>query len=97
MHWRESDILYQSPRSIAQFENSATTRSNVSRFTVAKHVNALVPTMMSGMFYDSPPFILRPRPGTTQTTVRAKAALFRRCLTTSTSRRRLKGSLSVCA
>lgn len=76
MHWRESDILYQSPRSIAQFENSATTRSNVSRFTVAKHVNALVPTMMSGMFYDSPPFILRPRPGTTQTTVRAKAALF---------------------
>lgn len=76
LYWRESEILYQSPRTISAFENSTTTRSNVERFTVAKHVNSLVPTMMSGIFYDSPPFVLRPRPGTTQKTTRAKTALF---------------------
>lgn len=74
--WRESDILYQSPRFASAWDNSNVNRANVSRFTVAKHVNALVPTMMSGIFYDSPPFILRPRPGTTQQTCRAKTVLF---------------------
>lgn len=76
MHWRETDILYQSPRVLTSWENATTTRSNVSRFTVAKHVNALVPMMKSGIFYEDPPFVLRPNPGTTQDTVRAKAALF---------------------
>lgn len=72
LHWHESDILYQSPRT----DSIGNTRANVSRFTVAKHVNSLVPTCMSGIFYDDPPFVLRPRPGTKQSTVRAKTALF---------------------
>jgi hypothetical protein len=77
LQWRESDILYQSPRTISTFEGGGgVTRANVSRFTVAKHVNTLVPMIMSGIFYDSPPFVIRPRPGATEATTRAKTALF---------------------
>src|SRR3981189_2615989 len=39
LQWTESDILYQSPRTMSVFEGSGVTRSNVSRFTVAKQTN----------------------------------------------------------
>ena len=75
--WKECDTLYQSPRFLSAWEGSPNmTRSNVVRFTVAKHVNSVVPTLVNGIFYDDPPFILRPRPGTSQETIRAKTALF---------------------
>jgi hypothetical protein len=79
LQWRETDILYQSPKIQQAWENGTTMQANVSKFTVAKHVNALVPTMMSGIFYDTPPFVLRPRPSTTEQTVRGKEACFPRC------------------
>src|SRR4051794_38706191 len=59
--WREADVLYQSPRTTTAWENGGATRANVQRFTVAKHLNTIVPSMMSGIFYDSPPFVIRPR------------------------------------
>jgi hypothetical protein len=74
--WRESDVLYQSPRTNQIFEGSTVSRANISRFTVAKHVNTLVPGMKSGIFYETPPFLIRPRPATSQTTARAKTALY---------------------
>jgi hypothetical protein len=76
LHWREADVLYQSPRTNQSFEGSTTARANISRFTVAKHVNSLVPGMKSGIFYEMPPFLLRPRPATNQETARAKTALY---------------------
>ena len=76
LYWRESDVLYQSPRTNQAFEGSTVARANVSRFTVAKHVNSLVPSMKGGIFYEMPPFIIRPRPATSQTTARAKTALY---------------------
>jgi len=76
LHWREADVLYQSPRTNQSFEGSTVARANISRFTVAKHVNSLVPAMKSGIFYETPPFLLRPRPATSQTTARAKTTLY---------------------
>src|SRR5215467_3771272 len=76
LHWREANVLFQSPRTNASFEGSTVARANVSRFTVAKHVNSLVPAMKSGIFYEMPPFLVRPRPATSQTTARAKTALY---------------------
>lgn len=76
LHWREADVLYQSPRTNQSFEGSTVARANISRFTVAKHVNSLVPAMKSGIFYEMPPFVIRPRPATSQTTARAKTALY---------------------
>jgi hypothetical protein len=76
LHWREADILYQAPRTMASFEGSTVARANVSRFTVATHVNSLVPGMVSGIFYETPPFVIRPRPNASQNTARAKSALY---------------------
>lgn len=76
LHWREADVLYQAPRTSQAFEGSTVARANVSRFTVAKHVNSLVPGMKSGIFYEMPPFVVRPRPATSQTTARAKTSLY---------------------
>src|SRR5277367_2131086 len=75
LNWREADILYQSPRSTATFEGTTVTRANVTRFTVATHVNSIVPELMNGLFYEDKPFVLLPKPGTTQQTVREKTAV----------------------
>lgn len=76
LHWRESDVLFQSPRTNQSFEGSTVARANISRFTVAKHVNSLVPGMKAGIFYEMPPFLIRPRPASNQSTARAKTALY---------------------
>lgn len=72
LHLRESDVLYQAPRSY----NATNGRAQVSRFKVASIVNSLVPTMKAGLFYENPPFVIRPRPGQRQQTAWAKQALY---------------------
>jgi hypothetical protein len=71
LQWTESDILYQSPRSLSVFEGSTTTRANVSRFTTAQQTNALAPAISGAIFSDATPFTVRPRPNTKQDTARA--------------------------
>ncbi len=74
--WRDSDLLYQSPRPMSVYENTYVLEPNVQRFTVAKVVNAIVPQLYKGLFYADPPILMRPRPGTSQDMVRAKTAMF---------------------
>jgi hypothetical protein len=74
--WRDADLLYQAPRPLSVYENTYVLEPNVQRFTVAKVCNAVVPQLYKGLFYDDPPFLLRPRPGTSQTIVDAKSAMF---------------------
>jgi len=72
LNWTETDVLYQSPRSLAVFEGSTVTRANVSRFTVAKQVNSLAPAISGAIFFnDATPFEIRPRPSTHSDTARA--------------------------
>jgi hypothetical protein len=71
LHWRESDWLYQSPRTQATFEGSTVARSNVSRFNVATQVNSLAPAMTGAVFSDTTPFEIRPRPNVHQDSARA--------------------------
>jgi hypothetical protein len=71
LHWRESDTLYQSPRTQAQFEGSTVSRSNVSRFNVATQVNSLAPAITGAIFSDDIPFEIRPRPNVHQDSARA--------------------------
>lgn len=74
--WRDSDLLFQSPRPMSVFENTYILEPNVQRFTVAKVVNSIVPQLYKGLFYQDPPMILRPRPGTSQNVIDAKTAMF---------------------
>jgi hypothetical protein len=71
LNWNETDVLYQSPRTLSTFEGSSVTRANVSRFSVAKQVNSLAPAISGAIFSDPTPFEIRPRPNTQQDTVRA--------------------------
>jgi hypothetical protein len=50
LQWTEADILYNSPRTMSVFEGSTVTRSNVSRFTVAKQTNSLAPAITGAVF-----------------------------------------------
>ena len=76
LNWTETDVLYQSPRSLSVFENSTVTRANVSRFTVAKQVNSLAPAIAGAIFFnDATPFEIRPRPNTHANTARAWSEL----------------------
>lgn len=74
--WRDADLLIQSPRPMTTYENTYVLEPNVQRFTVAKVVNAVVPQLYKGLFYEDPPMVLRPRPGTPQAVVDGKTALF---------------------
>ena len=74
--WRDADLLFQSPRPMTVYENTYVLEPNVVRFTVAKVCNAVVPQLYKGLFYDDPPMLMRPRPGTPQSVVDAKTALF---------------------
>jgi hypothetical protein len=75
--WRDCDVLYQSPRPLEVYENTYILAPNVQRFTIGKILNAVVPNMKKGLFYTDPPFLMRPRPGTSQDIVLAKTGVFR--------------------
>jgi hypothetical protein len=71
LRWREADALYQSPPGILMWEGTTVPRANVNRFVVAETVNSIHPQIMNGLFYENPPFVLRPRPNLSQNTSRA--------------------------
>lgn len=75
LQWKESRVLYQSPRGMSYFEGTDIPRSNVSRFTVAKQVNSLAPSISGAIFSDPTPFEVQPRPRTTSNTARAWKAM----------------------
>src|SRR6266446_6884076 len=75
LRWREADALYQSPPGILMWEGTTQPRANVNRFVVAETVNAIHPQIMNGLFYENPPFVLRPRPNLEQNTTRAISTL----------------------
>lgn len=72
----DADLLFQAPRPMTVYDNTYVLEPNVVRFTVAKICNSVVPQLYKGLFYDDPPMILRPRPGSHQNITDAKTALF---------------------
>lgn len=75
MQWPQATALYQSPMGRAYWEGTQTERANIPFFTVANAVNALVPQVLNGLFYENPPFMAQPRPGTRAQAARATSAL----------------------
>ena len=74
--WTLADTLYQSPAAGSAFDGGNIGQANVPKFIVSNHISSIVPKLMGGIFYEDPPFTLRPLPGTSQEIVRAKTALF---------------------
>jgi hypothetical protein len=73
--WTESDLILQSPRQSSAFDGGVA-QANVPKFTLSNHLSSIVPKIVEGLFYEDPPFLLRPRPGTKTEITRAKTALF---------------------
>lgn len=71
IRWIECDLLYQSPPSLRTWEGTSLPKANISKFTVATHVQAITNKLIGGLFYEDPPFKLRARAGTSANTVRA--------------------------
>src|SRR5277367_3587024 len=74
--WTLADTLYQSPASVSAFDGGNVAQANVPKFLVSNHISSIVPKLIEGIFYETPPFLLRPLPATSQEVVRAKTALF---------------------
>lgn len=71
LRWREADALYQSPPGILMWEGTTMPRANVNRFVVAETVNTIHEQVLNGLFYETPAFVLRPRPNQDENTTRA--------------------------
>lgn len=75
MAWAQAAILYQSPYVARYWEGTQVERANVPFYTVALAVNALVPQIVNGLFYENPPFMVQPRPNTSSQTAKAAGAI----------------------
>ena len=91
--WRDSDLLFQAPRPLSVFENSYVLEPNVQRFTVAKVVNSVVPQLYKGLFFEDPPMVLRPRPGTSQKVTDEKTTVMSVLLDACQFKREIKWGL----
>lgn len=74
--WTMADLLYQSPATQSAFDGGNVGQASVPKFMVSNHLNSIVPKIMGGIFFDDPPFMLRPRPATKPEVVTAKTAIF---------------------
>ena len=74
--WTMADLLYQSPATQSAFDGGNQGQASVPKYMVSNHISAIVPKIMGGIFYEDPPFLLRPRPNVQQDIVDAKTAIF---------------------
>ena len=75
LNWNGASLLYQSPESPRYWQGTNVPAASVPFFTVATAVNSLVPQITTGLFFDTPPFLVQERPGTTGEAARAIQAL----------------------
>jgi hypothetical protein len=73
--WTTAGTLYQAPVVTRFWEGTQVERANIPFFTLATVVNSLAPQIIKGLFYDDPPFLAQPKPGTSAQVARANAAI----------------------
>jgi hypothetical protein len=73
--WTQARWLYESPYSPRYWPGTQIEAASIPFFTLATAVNGIVPQVMSGLFYETPPFITQERPGTSAQAARATSAL----------------------
>ena len=74
--WTMADLLYQSPASQSAFDGGNQGQASVPKYMVSNHISSIVPKIMGGIFYEDPPFLLRPRPATQAEVLQAKTSIF---------------------
>ncbi len=74
--WTLIDTLYQSPQAATAFDGGNVAQANVPKFTLSNNLNSITPKLIEGIFYEDPPFMLRPQAGADPEIVKAKTAVF---------------------
>jgi hypothetical protein len=74
--WTDADTLVQSPQSMSPWGQGIGMKACVPNFLLSNALDVVVPKIVGGLTYEDPPFLLRPRPGTTDEVIRAKTAIF---------------------
>ena len=74
--WTDADTLVQSPASMSPWGAGSGTTCCVPNFLLSNTLDVVVPKIVGGLTYEDPPFLLRPRPGTSDDVIRAKTAVF---------------------
>jgi hypothetical protein len=72
----QADTLLQSPQNLSPWGQGSGPAQIVPNFLLSNALDTIVPKIVFGLTYEDPMFLLRPRPGTTQDTVRQKTAVF---------------------
>jgi hypothetical protein len=73
--WSFARTLYESPYTPRYWPGTQIEAASIPFFTVATAVNGITPQVLSGLFYENPPFMVQERPGTTSQAARAVSAL----------------------
>lgn len=73
--WPQASILYQSPYEAKYWENTYVPRASIPSYVLATTVNSLVSTIMHGLFYDDPPFMIQKHPKTAEREANAIEAI----------------------
>lgn len=73
--WSQSRYLYESNYIPRYWPGTQIEAASIPFFTLATAVNGIVPQVMSGLFYETPPFMVTERPGTSSQAARAVSAL----------------------
>lgn len=73
--WTDADTLVQSPQSLSPWGQGIGTRASVPNFLLSNSLDVVCPKIVGAITYENPPFLLRPRPGVSAETIRAKTAV----------------------
>lgn len=75
LEWDRAQLLFEALAEVRYWEGTSIPRAHVSVPLVLKHIESILPQIMSGLFSSDPPFTFQPRPGTKQDAARAAAAV----------------------
>lgn len=75
IEWDNSAVLFSAPSEPKFWPGTEHPRAHLSVPLVATHISSILPQIMDGLFGNDPPFMLRPRPGTSADAARAHGAI----------------------
>jgi len=95
--WYQADQLQQSPQSVAPYGANNNQSDDIPRFTLSNCISSIIPKMVGSLFYETPSFLLRPRPNVDQDLILAKTALMETQLDEMRFQREVKLGFDQCA
>lgn len=75
LEWQRQERLYLFKVPVRFWDGTSVPRSHLGMPLVYEHVESILPQLMTGLFADDPPFMVKPRPTTSMDAARANSQL----------------------